>query len=118
MWTVPAVAPVAAPPAPVPAAPARTPEAQQVLPPGQLAHGYTVLPADRNRNGSLTIGREFGNEVVLSPIHFRCPATMRGWILAPVPVLHDLGSFNGTFVNGPQVPGVGAARAGQRGDLR
>ena len=27
--------------------------AQQVLPPGQLAHGHTILPADRNRDGTL-----------------------------------------------------------------
>ena len=103
MWTVPAVAPVAAPPAPAPAAPAPAPEAQQVLPPGQLAHGYTVLPADRNRNGSLTIGREFGNEVVLTdPLVSRYHARLD---LAPVPVLHDLGSFNGTFVNGQRLQG-------------
>ncbi len=99
MWTVPAVAPVPAPPAPAPAAAA--PEAQQVLPPGQLAHGYTVLPADRNRNGSLTIGRELGNEVVLTdPLVSRYHARLD---LAPVPVLHDLGSFNGTFVNGQRL---------------
>lgn len=103
MWTVPAVAPVAAPPAPAPGGlPAA--EAQQVLPPGQLAHGYTVLPADRSRDGTLTIGREFGNEVVLTdPLVSRYHARLD---LAPVPVLHDLGSFNGTFVNGQRLQGA------------
>jgi len=78
-------------------------EAQQVLPPGQLAHGHTVLPADRNRAGSLAIGRELTNEVVLTdPLVSRFHARLD---LAPVPVLHDLGSFNGTFVNGQRVQG-------------
>ena len=108
VWAVPVPAP--APPAPVPAAPAPaqrpTParsEAQRVLPPGQLAHGHTILPADRNRDASLTIGRELGNDVVLTdPLVSRYHARLDP---APVPVLHDLGSFNGTFVNGQRVQG-------------
>jgi ABC-type multidrug transport system ATPase subunit/pSer/pThr/pTyr-binding forkhead associated (FHA) protein len=93
VWAVPAVAPV--PPA--------SAEAQPVLPPGQLAHGHTILPAGRNRDGSLTIGRELTNEVVLTdPLVSRYHARLD---LAPVPVLHDLGSFNGTFVNGRRVEG-------------
>jgi len=78
-------------------------QAQAVLPPGQLPHGQTILPADRNRDGSLTIGREVGNEVVLSdPLVSRYHARLD---LAPVPVLHDLNSFNGTYVNGQRIHG-------------
>ena len=130
VWMVPAQAPAPAPPAPVPQQPAapaiRAPSrgapsserpvpapgegvAQQVLPPGQLAHGHTILPADRNRDGALTIGRELTNDVVLTdPLVSRFHARLD---LGPVPVLHDLGSFNGTFVNGQRVQGSVAARS-------
>lgn len=86
---------------PVPPAP---PEGiQHRLPPGQLAHGHTILPVDRQGVGSLTIGRELGNDVVLTdPLVSRHHARLD---LAPVPVLHDLGSFNGTFVNGQRLHG-------------
>jgi len=101
VWMVPAEVAV---PAPSQRPVLSQPEAQHVLPPGQLAHGHTILPADRNRNGSLTIGRELTNEVVLddalvSRYHARLD-------LAPQPVLHDLGSFNGTYVNGQRVQGA------------
>jgi ABC-type multidrug transport system ATPase subunit/pSer/pThr/pTyr-binding forkhead associated (FHA) protein len=108
VWTTPAEVLAPSPPAqrPTPAAP----EVQQVLPPGQLAHGHTILPADRNRDGSLTIGRELTNEVVLTdPLVSRYHARLD---LSPVPVLHDLGSFNGSYVNGQRVQGSAQLEAG------
>ena len=133
VWMVPAQAPAPAPPAPTPQPPAGYAQAepptapwgavserpvpapgegvaQQVLPPGQLAHGHTILPADRNRDGTLAIGRELTNEVVLTdPLVSRFHARLD---LGPVPVLHDLGSFNGTFVNGQRVQGSVALEPG------
>ena len=129
VWMVPAQAPAPAPQAPAPQQPggdAHTAPwgavserpvpapgdgvAQQVLPPGQLAHGHSILPADRNRDGALAIGRELTNEVVLTdPLVSRFHARLD---LGPVPMLHDLGSFNGTFVNGQRVQGSVALQPG------
>jgi ABC-type multidrug transport system ATPase subunit/pSer/pThr/pTyr-binding forkhead associated (FHA) protein/ABC-type multidrug transport system permease subunit len=84
--------------------------AQPVLPPGQLAHGHTILPAGPNRGGSLSIGRELTNDVVLTdPLVSRFHARLD---LGAVTVLRDLGSFNGTFVNGQRVQGSVALEPG------
>ncbi|WP_418063887.1 FHA domain-containing protein [Pimelobacter simplex] len=79
-----------------------------VVPPGQLPHGHSiVLPQQLQAGRSLTIGREHSNDVVLddalvSRHHARLdPATT-----SSLAVLHDLGSFNGTFVNGARVQGA------------
>ncbi len=80
---------------------------QHVLPPGQLAHGQTVFPAGITPGAgrALTIGRDLSNDIVLAdPLVSRFHGRLD---LGPQPVLHDLGSFNGTFVNGQRV--VGAA---------
>ena len=79
-----------------------------VLPPGQLPHGHSiVVPAQAQGGRTLTIGRDHGNDIVLddalvSRHHARLdPATAT----SPA-VLHDLGSFNGSFVNGQRVQGA------------
>ncbi|MBU2696017.1 FHA domain-containing protein [Nocardioides sp. WV_118_6] len=81
-----------------------------VVPPGQLPHGHSiVLPQQLQAGRSLTIGREHSNDIVLddalvSRHHARLdPAGAAPGGLA---VLHDLGSFNGTFVNGQRVQGA------------
>lgn len=81
-----------------------------VVPPGQLPHGHSiVLPQQLQAGRSLTIGREHSNDIVLddalvSRHHARLdPAEAAPGGLA---VLHDLGSFNGTFVNGQRVQGA------------
>ncbi|WP_418058058.1 FHA domain-containing protein [Pimelobacter simplex] len=81
-----------------------------VVPPGQLPHGHSiVLPQQLQAGRSLTIGREHSNDIVLddalvSRHHARLdPAGAAPGGLA---VLHDRGSFNGTFVNGQRVQGA------------
>lgn len=79
-----------------------------VLPPGQLPHGHSVvLPQQLQAGRSLSIGREHTNDIVLDdPLVSRHHARLdppTGQVLA---VLHDLGSFNGTFVNGHRVQGA------------
>ncbi len=79
-----------------------------VLPPGQLPHGHSVvLPQQLQAGRSLSIGREHTNDIVLDdPLVSRHHARLdppTGHVLA---VLHDLGSFNGTFVNGHRVQGA------------
>ncbi len=89
---------------------------QHVLPPGQLAHGQTVFPAQVTPGRALTIGRDLSNDIVLDdPLVSRFHGRLD---LAPQPVLHDLGSFNGSFVNGHRVVGAAPLLAGQRGDRR
>ncbi|KAA1425980.1 FHA domain-containing protein [Nocardioides antri] len=82
--------------------------AQEVVPPGQLAHGQSVvLPQQVAAGRSLTIGREQGNDVVLEDalVSRRHARLDPGGPDRPA-VLHDLGSFNGTFVNGHRVEGA------------
>lgn len=74
------------------------------VPPGQLAHGMTVLPDQRPVGRALTIGRTLTNDVVLDDaLVSRQHATLE---LGPQVVLRDLNSFNGTFVNGMRVHGA------------
>ncbi len=77
--------------------------AQQVLPPGQLAHGQTMLPAHAMSGRALTIGRDLSNDIVLDdPLVSRFHGRLE---LGQPTVIHDLGSFNGVFVNGQRVQG-------------
>ena len=74
-----------------------------VLPPGQLADGQAMIPTDRNRDGLISIGRELSNEVVLNdPLVSRVHARLD----LRTATLTDLGSFNGTFVNGRRLTGA------------
>ncbi|GAA1106087.1 ATP transporter ATP-binding protein/permease [Nocardioides dubius] len=104
-----AVAPTPAAPAHRPAAP--TPHLQQapmaagdrlpIAPPGRLTDGHTVLPVNQPPDRMLTIGRSRSCDVVIDdPLVSRRHATIT---LGPAPVLRDLGSFNGTFVNGHRI---------------
>jgi ABC-type multidrug transport system ATPase subunit/pSer/pThr/pTyr-binding forkhead associated (FHA) protein len=79
-----------------------------VLPPGQLPHGHSiVLPQQVQAGRSLTIGREHSNDVVLAdPLVSRHHARLDPATPTSPAVLHDLGSFNGTFVNGQRVQGA------------
>ncbi len=85
-----------------------------VLPPGQLPHGHSVvLPQQLQTGRSLTIGREQGNDVVLAdPLVSRHHARLDPATPTSPAVLHDLGSFNGTFVNGQRVQGAVALALG------
>ena len=92
---------------PAVAAPADAWQPQQVVPPGQLEHGYSVvLPQQVAAGRVLTIGREAGNDVVLDDalVSRRHAELDPGGPGRPA-VLRDLGSFNGTFVNGHRVQG-------------
>lgn len=72
-------------------------------PPGHLAHGHTVIPGNQQYGGVLTVGRSRTCDVVIDdPLVSRQHATIT---LGNVPVLQDLGSFNGTFVNGHRLTG-------------
>ncbi len=97
------------PPPQVPGAapPADAWKPQAVVPPGQLPHGHTVLPQHLAPGRSLTIGREQGNDVVLDdPLVSRHHARLDPGVAGAPAVLHDLGSFNGTFVNGQRLVGA------------
>ncbi|WP_141014341.1 FHA domain-containing protein [Nocardioides sambongensis] len=101
----------AQPPADRPLAPATPPVAwnpQAVLPPGQLAHGHSVVrPQLVGAGRSLTIGRDRTNDIVLDdPLTSRRHARLDPAAPGRPAVLHDLGSFNGTFVNGRRVSGA------------
>ena len=79
-------------------------------PPGQLSHGQSVLPDQREKGQVLTIGRTRINDVVLDdPLVSRQHATLT---LGSPAVLRDLDSFNGTFVNGRRVDGAYQLAAG------
>lgn len=95
-----------------PAADAWQPQA--VVPPGQLAHGTSVfLPAQVQAGQSLTIGRDHGNDIVLDdPLVSRRHARLDPAGPHGPAVLHDLGSFNGTFVNGNRLEGSIALEVG------
>lgn len=79
-----------------------------VLPPGQLPHGHSVvLPQQLQAGRSLTIGRDHGNDIVLDDaLVSRRHARLDPPTAHSLAVLHDLGSFNGTFVNGHRVQGA------------
>ncbi|QIX25772.1 FHA domain-containing protein [Nocardioides sp. JQ2195] len=79
-------------------------------PPGHLAHGHTVLPGNQLHGRLLTIGRSRTCDVVIDdPLVSRQHATL---VPGPAPVLNDLGSFNGTFVNGTRLNGSIALHPG------
>jgi len=91
---------------PAGAAPQDAWQPQANLPPGQLPHGQTVLPQQLAPGRSLSIGREPGNDVMLDdPLVSRRHARLDLPGGAQPAVLHDLGSFNGSFVNGQRVQG-------------
>ncbi len=85
-----------------------------VLPPGQLPHGHSVvLPQQVRAGGALTIGRDQGNDIVLAdPLVSRRHARLEPATPATPAVLHDLGSFNGTFVDGQRVQGAARLAVG------
>ncbi|UMG93422.1 FHA domain-containing protein [Nocardioides sp. TF02-7] len=87
---------------------------QAVVPPGQLQHGTSVvLPQQVQAGRVLTIGREHTNDVVLDdPLVSRRHARLEPGAPGRAAVLHDLGSFNGTFVNGHRVQGAVTLEAG------
>ncbi|WP_110208930.1 FHA domain-containing protein [Nocardioides daejeonensis] len=93
---------------PVPRIPDRPVPSAPVLP-GRYADGHTVLPGNPPQNRSLTIGRSTTCDVVIDdPLVSRQHATV---VLGGQPVLRDLDSFNGTFVNGRRLHGqVGLTR--------
>ncbi|WP_300401330.1 ATP-binding cassette domain-containing protein [Nocardioides sp.] len=105
----------------VPAAPATSiphPEPgapQPVVPPGQLAHGQTLVPAGRPRSsgGTLSIGRDLSNDIVLDdPLVSRFHGRLELATSRTAAVLHDGGSFNGIFVDGRRVLGSAPLRPG------
>ena len=77
-----------------------------IVPPGQLAHGQTVARAEHLQAGrSLSIGRDPDNDIVLDdPLVSRHHARLDPSGPQRPAILHDLGSFNGTFVDGRRVP--------------
>lgn len=79
-----------------------------VLPPGQLPHGHSVvLPQQVQAGRTLSIGRDHANDIVLDdPLVSRRHARLDPPTATMLAVLHDLGSFNGTFVNGHRVEGA------------
>lgn len=102
-----AVPPPAAgrPPAvqPVPANRPSPPPAAVAVLPGHYADGHTVLPGHQAGGRVLTIGRSKSCDVVIDdPLVSRRHATMA---LGAQPVLRDLDSFNGTYVNGQRLHG-------------
>lgn len=87
---------------------------QPVLPPGQLAHGQSVVvPQLVGAGRRLTVGRDQGNDIVLNdPLVSRHHARLDPATPNAPAVLHDLQSFNGTFVNGARVQGAVQLAAG------
>lgn len=92
---------------PAQAAPADAWQPQAVVPPGQLAHGHSVvLPRQVAAGRPLSIGRGQDNDVVLEDaLVSRHHALLHPGGQGQPAVLQDLGSFNGTFVNGRRVDG-------------
>ncbi|GAA3803878.1 FHA domain-containing protein [Nocardioides panacisoli] len=87
---------------------------QHVVPPGQLAHGQSVvLPQQVQAGRSLSIGRDHSNDVVLDdPLISRRHAVLDPGTPQTPAVLHDLGSFNGSFVDGRRVQGSAPLQVG------
>jgi ABC-type multidrug transport system ATPase subunit/pSer/pThr/pTyr-binding forkhead associated (FHA) protein len=80
------------------------PQATPQPPPGHLAHGATVVPMGHPTDRVLTIGRSRTCDIVIDdPLVSRQHATLE---LGATPVLRDLDSFNGTFVNGYRLGGA------------
>lgn len=79
-----------------------------VLPPGQLPHGHSVvLPQQVQSGRTLSIGRDHSNDIVLDDaLVSRHHARLDPPTAHSLAILHDLGSFNGTFVNGHRVQGA------------
>ena len=78
---------------------------QSRLPPGQLAHGQTIIPASLAQapGRMLSFGRDLSNDIVLDdPLVSRFHGHLQ---LGNPAVIHDRGSFNGVFVNGVRVQG-------------
>ncbi|MCH1868898.1 FHA domain-containing protein [Nocardioides sp. CFH 31398] len=77
----------------------------RMAPPGLMEHGRTILPDSRPQGmATLTIGRSRTSDVFLDdPLVSRQHATLE--LGAMQPVLRDLGSFNGTHVNGRRIQG-------------
>jgi ABC-type multidrug transport system ATPase subunit len=92
---------------PAEAAPVDAWQPQAVVPPGQLQHGHSVvLPQQVAAGNAITIGRGQDNDVVLDdPLVSRHHALLHPGGPGRAAVLQDLGSFNGTFVNGGRVQG-------------
>ncbi|MDN5893732.1 MAG: ATP-binding cassette domain-containing protein, partial [Nocardioides sp.] len=79
-------------------------------PPGHLAHGHTVIPSNQPMNHTLSIGRSRVSDIVIDdPLVSRQHATI---VLGSQPLLQDLGSFNGTYVNGQRLSGSVPLRPG------
>ncbi|MDN7120452.1 FHA domain-containing protein [Nocardioides sp. ChNu-153] len=77
--------------------------AARTAPPGQFAHGQPLLRGPVVAGRTFTIGRAQGCDVVLDdPLVSRRHAAIE---LGRAAVLRDLGSFNGTYVNGSRLQG-------------
>jgi len=92
---------------PAGAAPADAWQPQANVPPGQLHHGHSVvLPQQVAAGNVISIGRGQDNAVVLADaLVSRHHALLRPGAPGQAAVLEDLGSFNGSFVNGHRVTG-------------
>ncbi|WP_188113435.1 FHA domain-containing protein [Nocardioides humilatus] len=93
---------------PAQAAPVDAWQPQAVLPPGQLAHGHSVvLPQLAASGRPLSIGRTADNDVVLDDaLVSRHHALLHVGGPGQPALLQDLGSFNGSYVNGHRVQGT------------
>lgn len=92
------------------AAPPSVGDRLPMAPPGQFRDGHTVLPPNQPVDRLLTIGRSRSCDVVIDdPLVSRQHATIT---LGPSPVLRDLGSFNGTYVNGQRLTAPASLRPG------
>ncbi|MDT9594334.1 FHA domain-containing protein [Nocardioides zeae] len=79
-------------------------------PPGQMGHGQPLLPGNLRMGQTIVLGRNQACDVVIDdPLMSRRHAAIE---LGPTVVLRDLGSFNGTFVNGQRLQGAVPLRPG------
>ncbi len=84
-------------------APAPVPSRDAPVIAGHYADGHTVIPSGQPHDRVLSIGRSRGSDVVIDdPLVSRNHATI---VVGQHPVLRDLDSFNGTFVNGRRLMG-------------